>query len=158
MRHPIWAALAGIAALAAVFLGGAARAQSWEAPSRDYARYGIRTIVCDQRGHAAPCLGLACRGGALVLVNAAGGGGPMEGPTRVSTGRDTFTLPFTFDPKAIDRLGVAASSADLTAAQLEALLAATSLTLTLQADASIRHRFSTRGLAGEWRRAAAACR
>lgn len=156
MRHRRRAAL--VVLVGAAGLAGAAHAQSWGAPNRDFARYGVRTMVCAERAHAAPCLGLACRGGALALVNAAGGGGPMEGETRVSTGAGAFTLRFKFDPRALDRLGVAAASADLTAPQVETLLAATSLTLTLQADPRIRHRFSTRGLAGAWRRAAAACR
>ena len=150
--------LAGAVALGAVFLAQAAHAQSWAAPSRNFARYGVRTMTCDQRPHAVPCLGLACFNGALALVNAAGGGGPMDGPTRVSTGRRSFTLNFQYDEQAIDRLGVAAARADLTAAQYEALLEAESITLALQSDTRIRHRFSTRGLANEWGRVAQACR
>lgn len=150
--------LAGGVALGAALLGNAAQAESWGSPGREFVRYGVRTIVCDERPHGVPCLGLACRNGALALVSASGGGGPMDGPTRVSTGQDAFTLNFEFDPRAIDRLGVAAASVDLTAAQFDTLLAAKSLTLTSQADASVRHRFSTRGLASEWRRVAAACK
>jgi hypothetical protein len=155
MRHLKFAAAV---ALALISMENAVKAQSWGAPSPDFARYGIRTMVCDERTHAAPCLGLACVDGALALVSAAGSGGPMDGPTRVSNGRSTFTLRFEFDPRAIDRLGVAAARTDLTAAQFEALLAAQAITLTAQSDTSIRHRFSTRGLAREWRRVAAACR
>jgi hypothetical protein len=158
MRRLKWPLLAGVAVLGAAFLGGTAQAESWGAPSREFVRYGIRTIVCDERPHGAPCLGLACRNGALALVSASGGGGPMDGLTRVSTGQGAFTLNFAFDPRAVDRLGVAAASASLIAAQIDRLLAATSLILTSHADASIRHRFTTRGLAGEWRRVAAACR
>lgn len=151
-------ALAVGVALGAVFLGGTAQAQSWGAPSREFARYGFRTIACHARPEGAPCLGLACRNGTLVLLSAAGGGGPMDGPTQVSTGKGSLTLSFSWDERAVDQLGVAASSADLTAAQFDMLLAATSLTLTSQAEASLRHRFSTRGLASEWRRVAAACK
>lgn len=153
-----WPLLAGIAVLGAIVLGSPAQAESWGAPSREFARYGIRTIACDERPHGAPCLGLACRNGALALVSASGGGGPMDGLTRVSTGQGAFTLNFAFDPRAVDRLGVAAASANLTAAQLDMLLAATSLILTSEADASIRHWFTTRGLAGEGRRVTTACR
>jgi len=154
-----WTALAAMAALE-VGLATAAQAQptqSWGAPSREFARYGVRTMVCDTRTHDAPCLGLACRAGTLVLVSAAGGGGPMDGPTRLSTGPSSFTLRFRFDERAIDQLGVAAASAELAPDQLEALMAATSITLTAQSDARIRHQFPTRGLAEAGRWAAAGC-
>jgi hypothetical protein len=156
VRHMQSFALAA-GTLLAIGVGSPALAQSWGAPSRDYARYGIRSVICDERTHAAPCLGLACLDGALALVSAAGGGGPMDGPTRVSTGRTSFSMNFEFDPRAIDRLGVAAAKADLTAAQFEALIEARSITLAAQSDDSLRHRFTTRGLAREWRRVATAC-
>ena len=150
-------ALLGAAALAFA-ADGAFAAEDWGTPGPAYARFGIRTIACDERTHDQPCLGLACIDGSVALVSAAGGGGPMDGPTRISTGRDSFTLRFAFDARALDRLGVAASRAFPTAAQFDILLAARSLTLVSQPDGQIRHRFGTRGLAREGERVAANCR
>jgi hypothetical protein len=158
LRHRGSTGLARIVALATICMAGPVQGRSWGTPGRDYGRYGILTMVCDERRHAAPCLGLACFDRTLALVSAAGGGGPMEGATRVSNGRTAFTLRFEFDPAAIDRLGVAASRASLDAAQFQALLGAEAITLAANTDPSVRHRFSARGLAREWRRAAASCR
>jgi hypothetical protein len=146
-------------ALGVACTGGAAQAQgpSWGAPDRAFAQYGIRSVVCHRTPDTSLCLGLACSRGALALVSVAGGGGPMDGPTRVSDGRSRFTLKFVFDPKAVDRLGLAASRADLTAAQLETLAHAAEITLSDEADPRIHHRFPTHGLAREGRRIAAAC-
>lgn len=152
------ATLAGSMFQAMAFAAGTAQAQSWGTPNRAFSNYGVKTIVCDERTHDAPCLGLACRDGALALVSASGGGGPMDGPTTVSTGRTRFTLRFQYDARAVDRLGIAASHSDLTLSQFEALVAATSVTVNAKGDPSIRHRFPTRGLASEGRRAAASCR
>ena len=103
MRHRGSTGLARIVALATICMAGPVQGRSWGTPGRDYGRYGILTMVCDERRHAAPCLGLACFDRTLALVSAAGGGGPMEGATRVSNGRTAFTLRFEFDPAAIDR-------------------------------------------------------
>lgn len=150
-------ALIGSLGLAMVVGSTSVQAESWGEPNRAFARYGVRSIVCNASTHDAPCLALACREGALALVSAAGGGGPMDGATRISTGRNAFTANFKYDERAIDKLGVAASEMDLTARQFDALLAATSLTLSLQSDPSIRHTFPTQGLATAWNRVFKTC-
>jgi hypothetical protein len=150
----------GLAALCAVGFGIAdvQAAETWGPPSPEYASYGIGTIICNERAQDGSCLGLACIEGALALVNMAGGGGPVEGATRVSTGRNTLTLKFVWDEGAVDKLGLAASAADLTLAQFETLSGAASITLTMASDSSIRHRFTTRGISAEWLRVARSCR
>lgn len=122
---------------------GVAQAQTWGKPSRQEARYGLRTIVCHTGVHGHPCLGLACRGGKLLFVSTAGGGGPLEGRARVATGDTAFDVHFHFDAKAIDVLGVAAASAELTDSQVEALLIARTLTIVPRAASGIRHQFPT---------------
>jgi hypothetical protein len=82
----------------------------------------------------------------------------MEGPTRVFNGRrSAFSLNFVFDPKAIDRLGLAASRAIVSAQQLSALEGASQVSLKAGEDPSIQHRFSTKGQTREWRKAREIC-
>jgi hypothetical protein len=136
----------------------AAQAGSWAPPNRDFARYGLQTMVCDQAGQVPICLGLACRNGTWELVSAAGGGGPMEGPTRVSNGKRSFTLNFLLDPEAVNRLGLAAARVKLSSDQVSALMEALEVTLTAEYDRRIRHRLSLQNQAQEWRRVRATCR
>lgn len=157
MSRLMRAVLTGSLALMAIAESTSVRAQSWGEPNRAFARYGVRAIACDESTHDAPCLAIACRGGALVMVSAAGGGGPMDGPTRVSTGRNVFSASFKYDEDAINKLGVAASEVDLTASQFDMMLTATSLTLSPQSDPSIRHKIPTRGLTASWNRAFKSC-
>ena len=142
-RH--WTALTAVAALGSGLAAGIAQAQptrSWGVPSREFARYGVRTMICDTRTHDAPCLGLACRAGTPALVQrrrrrqARWTG--RRGACR--PGRAASTLRFRFDERAIDQLSVAAASAELTRRSArDTPLAATSITLTAQSDARIRH-------------------
>lgn len=146
-----------LAVALAALLPGASHAGGWGEPSRAEARYGLRAVVCRPDGHGGTCLALACRGGRPVLVSASGGGGPMEGPTRVSTGRTAFDLRFTFDGTAVDVLGIAAAEAPLDRSQVEAILKATRITLA-SSEPGHRHEFPGRGLADRGGRAAASCR
>jgi hypothetical protein len=136
----------------------AAYAESWAPPSREFARYGVQTVVCNRAGQVPICLGLACRNRAWELVSVAGGGGPMEGLTRVFNGKRSYTLNFLFDPRAIDQLGLAASRVKLSSNQVSALADATEITLTAGHDPRIRHSFPLRNQAQEWRRVRASCR
>jgi hypothetical protein len=136
----------------------AAQAESWAPPTREFTRYGVQTMVCDRAGQVPICLGLACRNGALELVSAAGGGGPMEGPTRVSNGKTAFTLNFLFDPEAVNRLGLAAARVKLSSDQVSALTDALEVTLRAGYDRRVRHGFSSQNQAQEWRRVRASCR
>jgi hypothetical protein len=136
----------------------AAQAGSWVPPTRELTRYGVQTMVCDRAGQVPICLGLACRNGTLELVSAAGGGGPMEGPTRVSTGKTSFSLNFLFDPEAVNQLGLTAARVKLSSGQVSALTDALEVTLTAGYDRRVRHRFSSQNQAQEWRRVRASCR
>jgi hypothetical protein len=144
----------------AVLAGGtAAQAQSWAAPAdAQWRRYGLLSVVCRGDGHTDMCLGLACRGGRVELVSAAGGGGPMDGRTRLRAGDLDLQLAFAWDDRAIDALGIAASRAPVTASQVEALAATRSITLSSGGRGpGVSHRFPTRELAREWRRIAPGC-
>ncbi len=138
--------------------GSAVYAESWAPPTREVARYGVQTMVCDRAGHVPICLGLACRKGTLELVSAAGGGGPMEGPTRVSIGKRSFTLNFLFDPEAVDRIGLAASRVKLSSDQASTLMDAPEITLAAGYNRRVRHRFSSQNQVEEWRRVRGSCR
>jgi hypothetical protein len=145
------------AVLSLLGITSSASAEAWSAPSREFARYGVRTIVCERSGHTSVCLGLACRHDAFELVSAAGGGGPMEGATTVANGRSRFTVNFVFDPKALDLLGLAASRAVLNGNQFSALAHASKIRLTAGDDRSIQHSFSSEGHRREWQRVRSMC-
>jgi hypothetical protein len=136
----------------------AAQAESWATPTHEFVRYGVQSMVCDRAGQVPICLGLACRNGTLELVSAAGGGGAMEGLTRVSTGKRSFTLNFLFDPEAVDRIGLAAARVKLSSDEVSALTDALEVTLTAGYDRRIRHRFSSQNQVEEWRRVRTLCR
>jgi hypothetical protein len=150
------------AVIAALLLlaGAGAEAQSWaQPPESGWRRYGLLTVVCRSDGHTDLCLGLACRAGRPELVSAAGGGGPMDGRTRLRAGDLDILLDFAWDDRALDALGIAASRAAVTAEQVEALAATRTITLSSGGRGSqISHRFPTRELAREWRRIAPNCR
>jgi hypothetical protein len=145
------------AVLSVLGMTSSASAEAWSAPTREFARYGVRTIVCDRSGHTSVCLGLACRHDAFELVSAAGGGGPMEGATTVANGRSRFTVNFVFDPKALDLLGLAASRAVLNGNQFSALAQASKIRLTAGDDRKIQHVFSSEGQQREWQRVRSMC-
>jgi hypothetical protein len=87
-----------------------------------------------------------------------GGGGPVEGSTRASNGRHVVTLDFEFDPRSVDRVGVAVSRAKITPEQLETLAREHTITLTSQDEPRTQFRFPTKGLLTEWRRLSDVCR
>jgi hypothetical protein len=158
MRAQILIHSRGWGVVLALLGSSAVHAESWAPPTREFARYGVQTMVCDRAGQVPICLGLACRNGTLELVSAAGGGGPMEGPTRVSNGKTAFTVNFLFDPEAVNKLGLAAARVKLSSDQIAALTDAREVTLTAGYDRRIRHRFSSQNQAQQWRRVRAACR
>jgi hypothetical protein len=137
-----------------------AAAQSWAQPvEAGWRRYGLLTVVCRSDGHTDMCLGLACRAGGVELVSAAGGGGPMDGRTRLRAGDLDLQLAFAWDDRAIDALGIAASRAAVTPGEVEALAATRTITLSSGGRGpGVSHRFPTRELAREWRRIAPGCR
>ncbi len=153
--------MARVAAFTGLTLGAldarAAQAQAWTLPNAAEARYGLGTVACHAGPHGGSCLALSCRSKRRVLVSAAGGGGPLEGPVRVSAGQAAFDVTFTFDPKGIDVLGIATSWAEVTAAQAEALLSASTLALTPREPGGDSLRFPTRRLAELGRRAWRTC-
>jgi hypothetical protein len=158
MRAQILIHSRGWGVVLALLGSSAVHAESWAPPTREFARYGVQTMVCDRAGQVPICLGLACRNGTLELVSAAGGGGPMEGPTRVSTGKRSFSLNFLFDPEAVNQLGLAASRARLNSDQISILIDALEVNLTAGYDRRVRHTFSSQNQAQEWRRVRASCR
>lgn len=122
------------------------------------ARYGLISEVCNSDGHAPICLALACRSQRLEFINAAGGGGPMEGLTTIRFGGRSLKTTFVYDDKAVDVLGVAAARTRLTDKVLRAMAEAQEVRLSApNTNLVVEHRFQTRNLASELMRATAVC-
>jgi hypothetical protein len=136
---------------------GSALAQSWQAPDPQFRRFGFLTVACNDDSHGGVCLGLACPEGQLQLVSAAGGGGPMDGPT-ITMGERRAQATFVWDDVGINVLGIAASRAPVDRATVEAMAATPRVTLRAgSGNSALVHRFATRNLAREWERVARSC-
>ncbi|WP_232629938.1 hypothetical protein [Methylobacterium sp. Leaf118] len=145
-------------ACAVTLLPTAASAESWTVARGGSARYGLISEVCRTVGDVPTCLALACRGGALDLVSVAGGGGPMEGKTTLRFGERSAHVSFVYDPKAVDRMGIAAARARVSSGLIDALARADRVELsTSGAGERYAHRFTLRGLSQHVSRARAAC-
>ncbi len=152
--------LAGVVALlaavpAAVGESSAAE-QGWERSRGKFARYGLITQSCLRAGHTETCLGLACRAGRLELVSAAGGGGPLNGPTNVGFGGRLLKVTFTEDTRALDVLGISASRSTIRLEALRAMAAAPAIEVR-SGQGNVKLQFRTAGLRAELGRAENIC-
>lgn len=151
------ARLAVVIALA-MLAGGSASAQTWQQPTAEFKDFGFLTIACNDDAHGGVCLGIACPEGQLQLISAAGGGGPMDGPTVIITSQRRIEATFRWESVAVERLGIAASRARVEPATIEAMAASPRIILRAgSGNSALTHRFATRNLAREWQRISSSC-
>ncbi len=113
------------AALAALALSGAADPAGWSRPA-DGKALGLVAVQCDPQEF---CFAVACPGGALQLINISPGGGPYGNPdagdrgerAKLTVGKDTYQLTFTWDDAILEAMGSAGSRAALPVAALQGL-------------------------------------
>jgi hypothetical protein len=135
-----------------------AMAQNWQAPNAEFRRFGFLTVACNDDSHGGVCLGIACPEGQLQLISAAGGGGPLDGPTTNLNGERRVQATFRWDDVGINVLGIAAARAAVERATIDAMAAVPRVTLRVGSGNSAHtHRFATRNLAREWQRVRASC-
>ncbi|MFH1341892.1 MAG: hypothetical protein ABIL01_11920 [Pseudomonadota bacterium] len=103
----------------------AVAAPAWTRPELP-AALGFLVMQCDQRDF---CFAIACPDGKLQLVNISPGGGPMGNPdfgasgrvAKLTVGRETFSLAFSWDDSILEQVGNAGSRSELPVAALMAL-------------------------------------